>query len=293
MQQPVMVDLAQARTAVFVLGPIAVIFDTEAAHHVGAFLDVRNRIDVQIVHHVAGIVVDHDMRMAYFADDLGTRFARARRAAVLLDHQDHPVILSDRAEPLEPFDPHRSVAALGVSERQHLRDTGRRGLLDPLGQHFQAARALGVDDREHHQRFEPQIAAAARQFGSSLRRRVLRHHRHLLAVRFPMPGAPGDIAVASRPDAAERALQGELAVGQGHARDLKLGRRPARLGFLAAAGPRLRGGHRRRRSSGTNRQKCTTRTTAFAGRWIDRHGHFSWQRSKKPTRSTSFSSFSS
>ena len=62
-QQPVVVDLAEAGAAVLVLREVAVVLDAEAADLVGAGLDVGERVDVEVVHHVAGVVVDLDVRV--------------------------------------------------------------------------------------------------------------------------------------------------------------------------------------------------------------------------------------
>ncbi len=62
----------------------------------GALEDVRDRIDVQVVHHVARIVVDLDIRMADLADDLAAGLTRAGCAAVLLDDDHHAAVGGDR-----------------------------------------------------------------------------------------------------------------------------------------------------------------------------------------------------
>ena len=60
-KQPVMVDLAEAGAAVLVLGEIAVVLDAEAAHFVGAFFECRRSGSTfEVIHHVAGVVVDLD-----------------------------------------------------------------------------------------------------------------------------------------------------------------------------------------------------------------------------------------
>ena len=126
-QQLVMVDLAEAGAAILVLRQVAVVLDAEAAHLVGARSDVRDRIDVEVIHHVAGVVVDLDVVVADLAGDLGAGRAGAGLAAVLLDDDQHAVVAGHRAQFLEALDPELAVAALGVAERQHVRHArGRR-----------------------------------------------------------------------------------------------------------------------------------------------------------------------
>ena len=93
-----MVDLAEAGAAVLVLGEVAVVLDAEAADLVGARLDVGDRVDVEVVHHVAGVVVDLDPLVGDLADDRGAGGAGAGLAAVLLDDDRHAVVAGDRAE---------------------------------------------------------------------------------------------------------------------------------------------------------------------------------------------------
>ena len=83
LQQLVVVDLAEAGTAVLVLGEVAVVLDAEAADLVGTRSDVGDGIDVEVVHHVAGVVVDLDSLVVDLADDLGAGGpgARSRRRA--------------------------------------------------------------------------------------------------------------------------------------------------------------------------------------------------------------------
>ena len=62
-EQLVMVDLAEAGPAVLVARGVAVVLDAEGCAPPRAqAAKVGNRVDVQVIHHVAGIVVDLDAR---------------------------------------------------------------------------------------------------------------------------------------------------------------------------------------------------------------------------------------
>src|SRR5438105_448092 len=104
-QQAVMVDLAQPWTAVLVLGEEAVVLDAEAPDLLGTLLDVGDRVHAEIVHYVAGVVVDLDALVSDLADDLGTGGAGAGLAAMLLDDDAHALVASDGAQLLEALDP--------------------------------------------------------------------------------------------------------------------------------------------------------------------------------------------
>src|SRR5262249_42727986 len=130
LEQLVMVDLAEAGPAVLVLGHVAVVLDAEAPDLRGTGAEIGDGIDVEIVHHVAGVVVDLDPLIADLADDRGAGGPRARLAAVLLDDEGHAVVAGHRAELLEPLDPEPAVAPLGVAEGEHLRDSPGRRLAD-------------------------------------------------------------------------------------------------------------------------------------------------------------------
>ncbi len=219
-----MVDLAEAGAAVLVLRPVAMILHAEAADLASTLADVGDRIEVQIVHHVPGVVVDVYAGVVHFANDLGAGFAGSGRAAVLFDDDQHSVVASDRAEGFESLDPHRAVATLRMSEGQHLADPRRRGLLDPLSQHLQPARMLRIDRGEHHHRFQSEIAAPFRQRLRGLWRGVFGHDGHLLAVGFTVLHAPCDVAITGRLDPRQRTLQRKVTVRERHAGVLKLGR---------------------------------------------------------------------
>ena len=62
-----MANLAPTGATVAVFRPVTVIFHTKAVHHVGPFSDVQDGIDVQVIHHVAGIVVHLDAGVIYRA----------------------------------------------------------------------------------------------------------------------------------------------------------------------------------------------------------------------------------
>ena len=138
-----MVDLAEAGAAILVLGEVAVVLDAEAADLVGACPDVGDGIDVEVIHHVAGVVVDLDPLVADLADDLGAGGPGAGLAAVLLDDDRHAVVAGHRAELLEALDPELAVAALGVAEGQHLGNARRGRLPDASLQDVQGVAASG------------------------------------------------------------------------------------------------------------------------------------------------------
>src|SRR5262249_28247434 len=83
-EQPVMVDFAETGSAILIPRKVAVILDAEAPKFRGAFLDVGNGIDVEVIHDIAGIVVDLDAVVRNFADDLGAGLAGSGVSAVLL-----------------------------------------------------------------------------------------------------------------------------------------------------------------------------------------------------------------
>ena len=93
------------------------VFDAEAADRFGTRLDVIERVHLaaRVVHHVAGVVVDLNVRVGDFADDLASQLARF---AVLFDDDQYSVIAGDRAELLESFDPDFSIRSLCMTERQ-------------------------------------------------------------------------------------------------------------------------------------------------------------------------------
>src|SRR5438874_9635897 len=123
-----MIDLAEAGPAVFILRKIAMVFDAKAADFGGACLDVSERIDVQIIHHVARVVIHFHSFVGYLADDFGTGGASARLAAVLFDDDHHAMIAGNRPELLESLHPELPVPPFGMSECEHLRDLCSRSL---------------------------------------------------------------------------------------------------------------------------------------------------------------------
>src|SRR4029077_19042105 len=94
--------------------------------------DVGQGIDAQVIHDVAGVVVDLDSLIGYFADDLGPGGAGAGFAAVLLHDNADIVITGDGTQFLEALDPQRAVGPLGVAERQYLGNAGRGSLRDAV-----------------------------------------------------------------------------------------------------------------------------------------------------------------
>jgi len=90
-------------------------------------------------------------------------------------------------------------------------------------------RRLRVNRREHHQRLQPEVAAARGEFLGALGWRIGSEDRHRLAAVLLVRRAPRDVPVASGLDARERALQRELRPRQRHAGYLEL-RLALRLG---------------------------------------------------------------
>jgi hypothetical protein len=99
------VDLAKTGAAILIQRPIAMILHAKAVNHICALPDVRNWVNIQIVHHIAGVIVHFDPFIIHFPHDLRTRFAGSGRTTMLLDHQQDSVIARDWAELLEPLDP--------------------------------------------------------------------------------------------------------------------------------------------------------------------------------------------
>ena len=220
-----MVDLAEPGAAILVLGEIAVVLDAETPDVRGAGAKVRDRVNVQVVHHVAGVVIDLDPFVVHLADDRGAGGAGAGLAAVLLDHDRHTVVPRHRPELLEPLDPELAVAAPGMTEREHVPQRAGRRLADPRSEHRHGIGCLGIDHREHQQRLEAEVAALAGQLPGPFRRGIGGHHRHF-PCPLPVRRAPGDIPVPRRLDARERPIQREPRVRQRHARDLESRRLP-------------------------------------------------------------------
>ena len=119
------------------------VLDAEAIVPHGAGSEVGNRVDVQVIHHVAGIVVDLDPGVVDLADDLGAGGSRPGLAAVLLDDDRDAMIARHRAKLLEPLDPEFAVATAGVAEGEYLGNATRLGLEDPPPQDVRARSASG------------------------------------------------------------------------------------------------------------------------------------------------------
>src|SRR5205807_4698751 len=99
---------------------VAVVLDAEAAHLVGAGLQILDDLrgaNAQVVHDVAGVVVDAHAVVVHLARDAGARRPGAGLAAVLLDDKKHAVLARQRAELAEALGPELAVAAARVPER--------------------------------------------------------------------------------------------------------------------------------------------------------------------------------
>ena len=103
-----MIDFAETGAAVLMrLGKEAVILDAKAADFARAGPQIFKRVDlaVEIIHDIAGIVVDLDVGMIDFAGDTGAGGSSAGFAAVLFDDKQYVVIATKGGELLEAFDP--------------------------------------------------------------------------------------------------------------------------------------------------------------------------------------------
>src|SRR5262249_4450208 len=105
---------------ILVSGEQTVVLDAEAAHRVGTFADVRQGVDLVVVHHVACVVADLDPVVVHRADDLGQGRARAGVAAVLFDDDKHSVVPRHRSDLLEVPGPNLGIVAFGPAHRQYL-----------------------------------------------------------------------------------------------------------------------------------------------------------------------------
>src|SRR5262245_53878898 len=104
-EQAVVVDFSQAGSTIALFRKAAVVLDAKTADLVRTLLDVREGIEVQVIHHVAGVVIDLDALVGHFAGDGGTGGSGAGVAAVLFDNEEHAVLPGDRPQFLETLDP--------------------------------------------------------------------------------------------------------------------------------------------------------------------------------------------
>src|SRR5258708_5739900 len=139
-----MVDLAETRSAVFVPRHVAVVLDAKAAHLVRAGAQIGDGVQVEIVHHIAGVEIHLDSIVGHLADDLRAGLASAGLASVLLDDNQHAEVASHRPKLPKSFDPECAVAAFGVAKRKYLRHIGGTRLLDTHSQYLEAVRRFGI-----------------------------------------------------------------------------------------------------------------------------------------------------
>src|SRR5271157_5049607 len=163
-EQLVVVDLAEARATILVTRGVAVVLDAEGSYLLDTGSKVGNRVDVQVVHHVAGIVVDLDPGVVNLAHNVRARGSRPGLTAVLLDDDRDATIARHGSKLLEPLDPEFAVASAGVAEGEYLGNATRPGLEDPPPEDVQGLVGLGVDAREHHERFQAEVATSLAQF---------------------------------------------------------------------------------------------------------------------------------
>ena len=81
-----MVDFAESGPTVFILGKVTVVFDAEASNLTDALANVRDGIHIQVIHHVASIVIHPDTVVAYFTNDFGALFTCSSLTAVLFNY---------------------------------------------------------------------------------------------------------------------------------------------------------------------------------------------------------------
>ena len=155
----------------------------------------------------------------HFADDLAGDLARF---AVLFDDEQNAEVAGDRAELLESLDPELAILAVGVAERQDVRDFGGGGLLEAVREHFDAVWRLGIDAREHHDGRQAHVAArSASSLALAGGASAAMTGTRFAFAGFAMRRAPSDELKAGGFDAFERAGQRILAIRQRHAGDLK------------------------------------------------------------------------
>ena len=234
-EQSVVVDLAEARTAVLVLGPVAVVLDRERPHVADACRDVGDRVVALVVEDVAGVVAHAHALVADLTDDRRAHRAGGRVAAVLLDQHRDAGLTRRRSDGLQAGDDAFVLAWTCPPERQQIGNLRRRSLRDAPAMRVSGIGFLEEDRREHHHRIEPAIPAAPCQRRGLRRRRVHVQGGPLLSAGVLVGHAPGDVGVASGLDPLERPLHGEGRIRQRHARHLKR-RRAATSGCSLAGG---------------------------------------------------------
>ena len=126
---------------------------------------IGERVDpaFEIVHDVAGVVVDFDAGIIDLARDRGAGCAGAGFAAVLLDDEDDAVVWRAMGPScLKRSIQTLAIAAAGVAKGEHLRARLPRPLAGcDYAKLSRAFVGFRIDGGEHHDRFESQIAAAA------------------------------------------------------------------------------------------------------------------------------------
>src|SRR5262249_48103470 len=87
-QQPIVIDLTEAGSAVLVLGKMAMVLDAKAADFTGALREIGQdgrRFKMEVIHDVAGVIVDLHSLVGHVADDLQRLDPAGGQAAVLFD----------------------------------------------------------------------------------------------------------------------------------------------------------------------------------------------------------------
>ena len=209
-------------------------------------------------------------------DDLRARGSRPGLAAVLLDDDRDATIARHGSKLLEPFDPEFAVASAGVAEGEHLGNATRLGLEDSPPEDVQGLVGLGVDAREHHERFQAEVATSLAQFPRPVGRRIAAEDGRLNSALLHMGCAPGDMLVSGRLDAGQGALEGELRVGQGHAGDLEPGWRAAPGRGLVAGRGSARAGSSRSSPSPSQPAGDPGARDAQPGAAVQRHQVAPW-----------------
>src|SRR5207247_10827173 len=95
---------------------------------------VRDGIDIQIIHDIAGVVIYLDSFIGHLTDDLSAGRSGSGVATVLLDNDQHSMITSPRPQLLKALHPELAVTSFSMTTSYDLRDAPRGGLPDPVGQ---------------------------------------------------------------------------------------------------------------------------------------------------------------
>lgn len=170
LKELVVIDFTEPGPAILILWEIPMIFDAETPDFFGARLNVRDWIQVQVVHDVSGVIVDFHAFIRNFTDNISARSAGSGIAAMLFDDQQNTVITGDRSQFPKSFDPYRTTAAFRMAEGENLGNPRCGGLANPVRQDFKGIFGFRIDSRKHHQRSQSSIPASHTEFFRRARR---------------------------------------------------------------------------------------------------------------------------